>query len=98
MCRIGASVRRLAAACFEGRRNAHGRKLCSEKISYTAAGLQRSPGSSSRVTGGGAGFNIATAAVTHVVAAGQRLKAYANITGGQIFSMECSVVGDLLAS
>ena len=52
----------------------------------------------SPVIGGGAGFNTATAAVTHVVAAGQRLKAHANITGGQIFSLECSVVGDLLAS
>ena len=49
------------------------------------------------VTGGGAGFNTATAAVTHVVTAGQKLKANVNVTGGEIFSVECSVVGDLLA-
>ena len=42
-------------------------------------------------------FNTATAAVTHVVTAGQRLKANVNVTGGTIFSVECSVVGDLLA-
>jgi hypothetical protein len=49
------------------------------------------------VIGTGAGFHTATAAVTHVVAAGQSLKANVNVTGGQIFSVECSVIGDLLA-
>jgi len=49
------------------------------------------------VLGTGAGFNTATATVTHVVAAGQRLKVNVNITGGQAFSVECSVVGDLLS-
>jgi hypothetical protein len=51
----------------------------------------------SPVLGGGAGFLTATAAVTHVVTAGQKLKVHANTTGGAIFSVECTVVGDLLA-
>jgi hypothetical protein len=50
------------------------------------------------ILGTGAGFNTASAAVTHVVAAGQRLKVNVNFTSGQLSSVECSVVGDLLAS
>jgi hypothetical protein len=52
----------------------------------------------SPVLGGGAGFLTATAAATHVVAAGQRLKTYVDYTGGKLHSVECSVVGELLAS
>ena len=50
------------------------------------------------LTGTGAGFIMATVNVTHLAAAGQLLKVYADDSGGQLFSLECSVVGDLLAA
>jgi hypothetical protein len=65
--------------------------------SYTATGTTPIARTFLPVVGGGAGFHTATAAGTHLVAAGKRLKAYANTTGGEIFSVECTVVGDLLA-
>jgi hypothetical protein len=49
------------------------------------------------ILGTGAGFNTATAAVTHVVAAGQLLKVKTETLSGEAFSVECSVSGDLLA-
>ena len=49
------------------------------------------------IVGTGAGFNNATAAVTHVVAAGQRLKVKTDTTSGEVFSVECTVSGDLLS-
>ena len=52
----------------------------------------------SPVLGGGAGFLTTTAAVTHLVATGQRLKTYFDYTSGKLQSVECSVVGELLAS
>jgi len=49
------------------------------------------------IVGTGAGFNTATAAVTHVVAAGQTLKVKAETLSGEVFSVECSIAGDLLS-
>jgi hypothetical protein len=49
------------------------------------------------ILGTGAGFNTATAAVTHVVTAGQLLKVKIETLSGEAFSLECSVSGDLLA-
>ena len=49
------------------------------------------------ILGTGAGFNTATAAVTHVVAAGQLLKVKTETLSGEVFSVECSVSGDLMA-
>jgi hypothetical protein len=49
------------------------------------------------ILGTGAGFNTATAAVTHVVAAGQLLKVKTETVSGEVFSLECSVAGDLLS-
>jgi hypothetical protein len=50
------------------------------------------------ISGGGAGVLTATVSLEHLVAAGQLFKVHADASAGQLFSLECSVVGDLLAA
>jgi len=49
------------------------------------------------IEGTGAGFNTATAAVTHVASAGQLLKVKTETLSGEVFSVECSIAGELLS-
>ncbi|HEX2761400.1 MAG TPA: hypothetical protein VHM27_12835 [Rhizomicrobium sp.] len=49
------------------------------------------------IAGTGAGFNTVTAELKHLVAAGQLLKVKTETLSGEVFSVECTVVGDLLS-
>jgi hypothetical protein len=50
------------------------------------------------ITGTGAGFNMAAADITHLAAVGHALKVKVETLNGQMFSVECSIAGQLIAS